>query len=287
MLVLLIVILLLVAAGFGIWWLRRNAALRARLSFGFAKPVEEEAEDLSAGDYGLSGRERFYYHLQKFFESARGRLLLFSIGASATVAFGLLTGMDLAQIGTFSLAGGLATLLIAMTLLTSRRRKHVRLITQELPNALEMLSALMEGGLAFEASLAQVLREADRKHPLYHDLEVMSEAMRHGRRRPDALRLWAQRCNLDAVAYITASLIQAEQTSASIGPALRHHAQALLRENEGEIQRRAERLPIRMLLPMVLTIFPTVLIVAALPSFLKIFRVMQEIMGGVARIGGG
>ena len=53
-----------------------------------------------------------------------------------------------------------------------------------------------------------------------------------------------------------------------------------MRDNEAEIQRRAERLPIRMLMPMMLTILPSVIIVAALPSFLKVIRVMEEIMGG-------
>ncbi len=279
--------ILLAVVGFVIWRLRRDAKMRERLAFGFREPVEEEVEDLSAGDYGLTGRERFYYHLQKFFESGRGRLLLFSTGAGIAALTGLLTGMSLNQIATTSLAGGLGILLIAMTLLAMRRNKNARMVTQELPNTLEMLSALMEGGLAFEASLAHILREANLKHPLYFDLEVMSEAMRRGRRRSEALRLWAQRCNLTAVADVTSGLIQAEQTSASLGPVLRHHAQALLRENEGEVQRRAERLPIRMLLPMVLTIFPAVLIVAALPSFLRIFRVMEEIMGGVARTVGG
>lgn len=286
MVVLLLTSLMLAAVMATAWQLRRRNTLRNRLAFGFQEPEEQTSEDLSAGDYGLSGRERFYYHLQRFFESGRGRLLLFAVGAGATAAFALLTGLKLQQLVTFTLAGGLATLLIAMTLLAMRRNRNARLITKELPNTLEMLAALMEGGLAFEASLAHILREANPRHPLYFDLEVMSEAMRRGRRRAEALRLWAQRCNLAPVADITSGLIQAEQTSAALGPVLRHHAQAMLREYEGEVQRRAERLPIRMLMPMVLTIFPAVLIVAALPSFLKIFRVMEQIMGGASRIAG-
>lgn len=280
MLTLSIILLLCIGVGYWAWRTHRANAMRTRLMFGFQEPAEEEIEDLGAGDYGLTGRERFYYHLQQFFETGRGRLLLFSIGAGIAAAFGLLGGMALQQVATTALAGGLGILLIAMTLLAMRRNKRARLVTRELPNVLEMLAALMEGGLAFEASLAHILREADPRHPLYFDLEVMSEAMRRGRRRAEALRLWVQRCNLAPVADITSGLIQAEQTSAALGPVLRHHGQAMLRENEAVVQRRAERLPIRMLMPMMLTILPAVIIVAALPSFLKIFRVMEEIMGG-------
>lgn len=283
MLPLLIVIGLLALMGgaaFLVMRNRTNERMRERLTFGFQEIIEEEVEDLSAGDYGLTGRERFYYHLQRFFESTSGRLSLAGGGAGAAALFGLISQMKLQQIATFSVAGGLGTLLIAMTMLSLRTSKRERMIRKELPNVMEMMAAIMEGGLAFEASLGHILRESDPKHPLFFDLNVVSEAMRRGRRRSEALRLWAERCNLAQIADVTSGLIQADQTGSSLGSVLRHHGQALMRDNEAEIQRRAERLPIRMLMPMMLTILPSVIIVAALPSFLKVIRVMEEIMGG-------
>lgn len=274
--------LLIILAGVAVLLMRnrQNQRMRERLAFGFQEVVEEVSEDLSAGDYGLTGREKFYYHLQRFFETPKGRLLLAGAGAGATAVFGFISQMKFQQIATFAVAGGLGTLLIAMTMLNLRTSKRERMIRKELPNVMEMMAAIMEGGLAFEASLGHILRESDPKHPLFFDLNVVSEAMRRGRRRSEALRLWAERCNLAQIADVTSGLIQADQTGSSLGSVLRHHGQALMRDNEAEIQRRAERLPIRMLMPMMLTILPSVIIVAALPSFLKVIRVMEEIMGG-------
>lgn len=265
-----------------IYWYYRSLKItyiKERLSFGFSEQLaESDNDDLTAGDYGLVGRDKFYFYLQNFFQSLQGRIFLLGSGAAVSFLVTILFELSLKQTIIIAVASGLMTLLVAMSLLLSRRKIRAHLIKIELPNALEIISALMEGGLAFEASLSHVLGGADTKHPLYFDLEIISEAMRRGRRRSEALKLWSQRCNLSFVTDVTSSLIQAEQTSASLGAALRHQAVALQRENESEIQRRAEKLPVKMLLPMILTILPSVIVVAALPSMLKIVRVIEQIM---------
>lgn len=265
-----------------LYWYYRSSKItyiQERLSFGFSEQQSEsDNDDLTAGDYGLVGRDKFYFYLQNFFQSWQGRIFLLGSGASISILMTFLLELSLKQIIIIAFASGLITLFVAMTLLLSRRKRRAYLIKTELPNSLEIISALMEGGLAFEASLSHVLKGADTKHPLYFDLEIISEAMRRGRRRSEALRLWSQRCNLPFITDVTSSLIQAEQTSASLGAALRHQAEALQRENESEIQRMAEKLPIKMLLPMILTILPSVIVVAALPSMLKIVRVIEQIM---------
>ena len=278
--VILLATLLLAGAGYYLWQARRSAVMRERLAFGFRETVVEESEDLSAGDYGLTGSNRFYYHLQDYLSATQGRLLLLSSGATTGGLAGWLWGMSPKSYAITAAVCGLGALLLSMALISIRRTKREHKIRKELPNALELMAAIMEGGLAFEATLGHLLRESDSHHPLYFDLRVMNEAMQRGRRRIDALRLWAERCNLSQVQEVAYGLIQADQTGSSLGAAMRHHAMAQLRENEAEIQRRAERLPIRMLLPMVSTILPAIIVIAAGPSFLKIIRVIEQIIGG-------
>jgi tight adherence protein C len=102
--------------------------------------------------------------------------------------------------------------------------------------------------------------------------------MKKGRRRNEALSLWANRCELVYISDVVSSMIQAEQTGASLGSVLKHHAQAVLRENEAVIQRRAERLPVRMLMPMAGCILPAVIIVAAGPSIVRIMQIIDDII---------
>ena len=158
------------------------------------------------------------------------------------------------------------------------RRERERKIRKALPDALELIAAIMEGGVAFEGALTHVVRESDPRHPLYFELSVMLDAMRRGRRRHEALKLWGARCNLAEVAEVVAALTQADQTGGSLAAVLHHHARTLFREYEASVQRRAERLPIRMMFPMLLTILPAMFIVTGLPSILRIVRVMEALM---------
>jgi len=282
-LLLFLLLSLLTVAGVGFWFyldMRRQAVID-RLTFGFDEVVEEAPEDLSAGDYGLVGYERFIYHLRSYLESTPGKSLLFGTGVLIGGIGGFVGGMTLDRIAISAVAGGCLVWLFSMAILAGYNNRRQRRIRGELPNALEMLASIMEGGTAFEASLGHVLRESDRTHPLYFDLAIMSEAMQRGRRRSEALRLWAQRCNVAQVQEVSAAMVQAEQTGSSLGDVMRHHAMSQLRELEANIQQKAERLPIRMIFPMLLTIMPAMFIVAAGPSVLKLMRMFEAMMRGL------
>jgi tight adherence protein C len=283
---------LLVAAGVvllgtAVWLMveMRRDAFRERLVFGLEAPEQAEPEDLGAGDYGLRGSAWFFYHVAGFLQSWTGRGVLMAAGGVLGFLGAVGGGTPARAAIGVGLASGILTLLATLWYLRWRQNSRARRIKRELPNALELLAAVMEGGQAFEAALLYVLREADLGHPLYFDLSVMNEAMRRGQRRSEALRLWAERCNLLEVSDVTSALIQTEASGGSLGRVLHHHARALFRDNEAEIQRRAERLPIRMLFPMLFTIFPAILVVAAMPSWLRIGRVLEQVLQGLTQVG--
>lgn len=252
--------------------------VRQRLLFGVKEQLDASDANLSAGDYGLSGNARFFYYLAEFLSTPQGNLLLFAIGAAIAIAISLITGKSFKNLFLTGMLGGSVLYLLAFAMLRSRKNTRLYLIKEELPNALEMTAAIMESGLGFEAAIGHVIREADTKHPLYFDLAIMSEAMQRGRRRNEALRLWATRTQEPSVADVAAAMIQADQTGASLGSVLKHHANTLLKENEAALLRRAERLPIKMLAPMVLMILPAVLMVAAGPSVNRIFQIFKTLM---------
>ncbi len=251
--------------------------LRDRILYGFSEEEQEAEADLSAGDYGLQGSARFYFHLRKFIATTQGRFTLLLVGGALGVIASLLLGKH-DSMATYAVLSGGGLLLLCMFWLRNYRKNHDSMVKEELPNLLETVAAIMESGVAFESALNFVLQESDRRHPLYFELNIMNEAMLRGRRRNEALRLWAGRSRVEAVGDVASGLIQADQTGASLGGVMRHHAQALMRENEAETQRRAERLPIRMLLPMVSMILPAVFILAAGPSVIRIFQIIDEII---------
>lgn len=82
----------------------------------------------------------------------------------------------------------------------------------------------------------------------------------------------------DEVSDLVTGLIQADQTGGSLAEVMRHHANAMFREYEAEIQEKAEKLPVKMMIPMMLTIFPSLLIVLLAPNMLRIFKVLQAMI---------
>lgn len=257
----------------------RRSNIRERLYFGFDVPIEQTQEiNLSAGDYGLEGSARVLFFLSKFLSTPYGYLGLFAIGAALG---GLIKyALNLKNISTpmIGLLVGALLIMLSNLYVNAQRKDRIRKIRYELPTALQSIVAVMESGLAFESALQHVVRESGSNHPLYFDLQVMLDAMQQGRRRSEALKLWATRANERTVTDVVAAMIQADQTGATLGGVLRHHAQTQLKEIEAELLRKAEKIPIYMIMPMMICILPPIFLVAVGPSVLRIVRMFEVIM---------
>jgi tight adherence protein C len=257
-----------------------RSAIKERMLYGtnFEQAPTEEV-NLMAADYGLAGSTLFFHHLTDFLASGKGYIAIFFIGAGSAWLISSLFKISVGSTNSTALLGGLFLLVITTVTLIRRERARKRAFKEELPSALQLVSAIMESGMGFESALNHVVEESDKKHPLYFELSIMNEAMQRGRRRGEALKLWADRSKEDSVIETASSLIQAEQTGGSFGTVLKHHAIRLMQDNEAEMMRNAERLPVKMLIPMVLCTLIPLLLVAAGPAFITIFKMFKDIMG--------
>lgn len=276
-------LLLLIPGVLVVWFIRAKMIkrnFRERLFFGIQLLEEDEPPEisLSSGDYGLEGVDRVIFFLTKFLSTPIGYIVLFALGALIGFLLKLIFGFE--KFNTLLLAALIGVLLFSMVniFINRSKRKRSQRIRYELPNALQSIVAVMESGLAFESALQHVVRESGVSHPLYFDLQVMMDAMQQGRRRNDALKLWATRANERTVTDVVAAMIQADQTGAALGSVLRHHATSQLKEIEAELLKKAERIPIYMIFPMMFCILPPIMIVAVGPSAIRIVRMFQAIM---------
>lgn len=258
----------------------RRSNARERLLYAFEDQIDEPVEELnlSAGDYGLEGSARFLYFLTNFLSSPSGYVGVFAFGAGVGVLLKIILGLDKFSYMMIAILTGAVLMVTSNLYIAAKRKERIRKIRYELPNALQSIVAVMESGLAFESALQHVVRESGVNHPLYFDLQVMLDAMQQGRRRNDALKLWATRANERSVNDVTAAMIQADQTGAAIGGVLRHHATTQLKEIEAELLKKAERIPIYMIMPMMICILPPIFLVAVGPSVIRIFRMFEVIM---------
>ena len=137
-------------------------------------------------------------------------------------------------------------------------------IQRGLPDALDMLSVCASAGLGFDQSLQKISEYWDTE--LGHELLKTTEEMEMGVSRGEALRHLAERCDVEELSQFVAILVQAERIGMSYADVL--HSQAIQMRVLRQLRSReiANKLPARMMMPLVTLIFPAMLIVILGPA---------------------
>jgi len=150
------------------------------------------------------------------------------------------------------------------------RQKQILL---SLPDLIDLLAVSVEAGLGFDAAISRV---SERFHgPLGDEFARVRQEISVGRPRAEALREMARRCEVpDLTSFIT-SLIQAEQLGVSIGNVLRVQSDQMRERRSQRAREQAQRAPVKMMIPLVLFIFPTLFIVIMGPAAIKGFGILK------------
>jgi len=205
---------------------------------------------------------------------AIGVRLLAVVGAAATfvVAWTLGGGGPVAVVGGAVVAAGVAG--APELVLRQRTRTRAAAMRGELPRQLDLLIISVEAGLGFDQSLDRVV--AAMPGPLATEFARMQAGVRAGMARTDAMRLLVERCPVPEVRSFALAMIQAETFGVSIGPVLRTQAEELRIRHRQSVQLQAQKAPVKMLMPMVLCIFPALLVVVAGPALLSVRSVFPS-----------
>jgi tight adherence protein C len=152
-----------------------------------------------------------------------------------------------------------------------RRRREILLA---LPYALDLLTLVQEAGLDLVAGVEELLAR-DRPGPLEEELALTLRAIRLGETRARAFRALAERTGLEALSLLAAAVAQSEELGARLGGLLRLTAASVRSETQRAAEERAQRAPVRMLLPLVLLIFPVLFLILFVPLFLNLTTAVQ------------
>ena len=109
------------------------------------------------------------------------------------------------------------------------------------------------------------------------ELLLVSRELQVGKSRKDALRGLADRSGLDEVRALVAQLIQSERLGSSIGGALRAQADSLRTARRLEAEEQANKTQIKLLFPLILFIFPSVMIVILMPAVLRLIDALKTL----------
>jgi tight adherence protein C len=160
--------------------------------------------------------------------------------------------------------------------LVKKRQAKLRL---SLPDALDMLVVAVEAGLGLDQALQYVSREIEAGHEeLSDELSLVGLEMRAGKRRGDALKNLADRTGEPELRKLVAILIQSDRFGTSMGESLRTHSDFMRLRRKQEAEERAAKVGVKLVFPIFLFILPSMMVVAAGPALLKVFRDLFPMM---------
>jgi tight adherence protein C len=165
--------------------------------------------------------------------------------------------------------------------LRHRISERQRAAREGFPDTLDMLLVCVEAGLGLSAAIERVGREVGRSHPiLAEQFGLVGLEMRAGTSRGDALKNLARRLGVDEVNAFVTLLVQSETLGTSIADSLRVYAQEMRTARLLRAEELANKLPVKITIPLGLGILPCLIIVIMTPVAIRIARSIFPVLGG-------
>lgn len=168
------------------------------------------------------------------------------------------------------LFGVILAILIPRYYLQSSVKKRQGGIRQQMPDILDLLSVSVEAGLGFDAALIRVSDRAT--GPLVEELITVYREMQMGRPRREALKDLGERSSISELKMFASSMVQADQLGISIKNVLKAQSQQLRLARKQRAEEKAMKAPVKMMLPLIIFIFPVVFIILLGPSVVEIMK---------------
>jgi tight adherence protein C len=151
----------------------------------------------------------------------------------------------------------------------------------EFPDALDLMVVCIESGLSLEAAFVRVGQEVRRSHPrIAEEFARVSDELRAGRSRTDALRALGERTGVGGVKSFAALAIQTEVLGTSIAQTLRTYSVEMRETRFLRAEEKALRIPVLMTIPLVACILPVIVTALLLPAIIDVIRVLLPALVG-------
>ena len=148
---------------------------------------------------------------------------------------------------------------------------------RELPDALDLLTISVEAGLAFDAGLSQVARNTT--GPLAEEFFRVLQEMQIGLSRSDALRALGDRTDLPELRGFVTAMVQADAFGIPIASVLRVQAREMRIKRTQRAEELAQKVPVKILFPLIFCILPSLFVVILGPAAITIFHSFSGRLG--------
>lgn len=148
-------------------------------------------------------------------------------------------------------------------------------ILRDLPDAMDLMTISVESGLSFDAALSQVARNSE--GPLAEEFFRVLQEMQIGTGRMDALRAVSERTDVLDLRSFVSAMVQADSYGVPIASALRVQADEMRVRRSQRAEEAAQRVPVKILFPLIFGILPTLFVVIIGPGVIRAFYSFQGI----------
>lgn len=185
------------------------------------------------------------------------------------VVFMLLLEMEPSYIFTALVIAGFTGWLIPAVQLQNLAETRQTSIRRALPFSIDLISSAMTAGLDFSAAVRYYVEHSE-VCPLTQEFGVTLKMLELGNNRNDALKAMSDRLGIDEFRSLVNAVIQGTEMGASITDTLRINAGEMRRVRVAAAERKAQRAPSLMMIPMALFIMPSVFIIIFVPIYLRV-----------------
>src|SRR2546423_11010282 len=194
---------------------------------------------------------------------------LFMAGRVAATAFGVFVG--------FTLAHGMGRILLGLVfaaagvilpgfLLSKAAARRAERIDQELPHFVDQLALVIEAGMSFDAAVNYLVEAHE--GALAEEMRRVLTELRVGESRREAIRNFARRVGSEDATAFANAVLASDQLGSPLSEILRAQASDLRHRRQTYAEERAQKAPVKMLLPMAIFILPVMFVLILAPAFL-------------------
>lgn len=255
------------------------AAATSSRDAAFSRTVHRLGEKASSGTASRGLRERLAmagYHAESAASTFLGyKIVLLVLGSVGTAAAALPLPIG-GQIKLLLIAvvAGICFLIPDLIVQMKRGRRRAE-VEHHLPDAIDLLEICVSSGMGLDMAWNAVADEMRRVNAtLADEMDLTNLELSLGVGRAVAMRHMADRTGAAEISSLVALLVQSERFGASVVDALRTFADTMRESRSARAEESAEKMTVKLLFPMVLFIFPPLLIVMVGPAMVELAGVI-------------
>lgn len=210
-------------------------------------------------------------------------MLLFPV---LVLAAWLLGFLEFAPAVMFAGLAGCVGMIAPSWWLERRKKARHAMFRRSLPDYLDLLVACVEGGMSLQSGLQRVADELRLAHPvLAAEMEIVQREGELGSTLANSFMHLAERTDLDSFRSLARFIQQSQRFGTTLGEALREHAEMLRTQREQIAEEAAQKAVVKILIPTMLFIFPSIFIVLAGPAAIKLQETFANSKGDSSSLG--